>query len=462
MPKHLVHDTPSVEPRQISRWLDESWESEVVAGLPPMLETQAKDLGALVRKRKLVRASDLLRAVLAYVLGMSSFRRLGAWGVLIGLADLSDTAWRKRLWQASAWLLWLLGELLAAPAATWMQDKGRRRVLLIDATRLKQVGGTGDDWRLHSAYELSAGRFSQVSVTDRHQAEQLAHVGLQPGDIAVADQGYGYRRSVALADQQQADVVLRVYPATFPVEEVDGTPIDVFAWLRGKGVGLRSRVVWCAYAGQRFALRLIATALPPQAAQAARTRKRQKAKKQGRTLSAETLLAAGWVVLITTLPPAQWSDEEVLALYRARWQVELLFKRLKQFLHCACIQAKTRKTIEATIRAYLVAWVLQENEATGLRSMLTEIASPSDSAEVCSQLSLWRLEALCVDTLRQQVQGHWTRARLRACLPRLGRFFCESPRRRLLQEGQMRSWLQHKLAPTPYLPACTLQEALAC
>jgi len=36
------------------------------------------------------------------------------------------------------------------------------RVLLVDASRLRQPGGTGDDWRLHLAYDLPAGRMSEV------------------------------------------------------------------------------------------------------------------------------------------------------------------------------------------------------------------------------------------------------------------------------------------------------------
>jgi hypothetical protein len=35
--------------------------------------------------------------------------------------------------------------------------------------------GTGDDVRLHSAYDLSAGHLVHVEVTDRHSAEGLLH-----------------------------------------------------------------------------------------------------------------------------------------------------------------------------------------------------------------------------------------------------------------------------------------------
>lgn len=35
----------------------------------------------------------------------TSFRRLGVWAVLVKVATISETAWRKRLLKASAWLL---------------------------------------------------------------------------------------------------------------------------------------------------------------------------------------------------------------------------------------------------------------------------------------------------------------------------------------------------------------------
>jgi len=48
-------------------------------------------------------------------------------------------------------LLWLLCELLAVTAAPAdsQPTSSVPRILLIDATRLKQPGGTGDDWRVH-------------------------------------------------------------------------------------------------------------------------------------------------------------------------------------------------------------------------------------------------------------------------------------------------------------------------
>ena len=53
-------------------------------------------------------------------------------------------------------------------------------------------------------------------------AKVWAPLRSQPGDIAVADNGYGYRTSIATAVRQQADVVLRITPATFPLVTAAG------------------------------------------------------------------------------------------------------------------------------------------------------------------------------------------------------------------------------------------------
>jgi hypothetical protein len=235
------------------------------------------------------------------VLGALSIRRLGAWAMLIGLADLSEAAWRKRLRTCNAWLLWVLSALVAVPKTPAMPAAHPRgRVLLVEASTLRQPGGTGDDGRWHLAYDFTAGRLGQVMVTDAHTGEQLAHYRLQPGDIVVADNGYGSRRRVAEAVQQQAHVGLRITPTTFPLATATGHPFDVLRWLRQREGVTREWHGWCRWAGHPYRVRLLAAKLPPEAAAAARRRKRCTAQKHGRTPTAATVLMAAWLLVVTT------------------------------------------------------------------------------------------------------------------------------------------------------------------
>jgi hypothetical protein len=437
---------------QASKLIDKEWDEQVRTQLPRDAEEQAFRLRAFVRCREIESVGDLLRGLLAYVLCVHSFRQLGSWAVLLGIANISDTAWRKRLKQANAWLLWLLAAMLSGPQVSSEQttSSGMGRIILVDATRIKEVGGTGDDWRVHSAYDLRASCLIQVHITDQHTAESLQHFHLQPFDLLIADRGYGYRKNIAYAYQQRAYVILRFAPSTCPLLDQRLQPLDIVKWLKQVKRGTHCRNAWCIHEDKKYHVRIIASALPPEKAAEARKKREQEAKKKGKQLQPDTLFLVGWMLLITNLPKRPWSYKRIIQLYRARWQIELLFKRMKQMMHMHVTRSKTPQGCESSLLAWLVLWALQEQEAHEARNILHHVhqclTSPAlDMPD--AELSPWLLTAICLQTLLTTIQGHWTRSRLDLCLPYLQRFLYGSPRKRRLQSHQVCALLD-KLAPT--------------
>ena len=255
----------------------------------------------------------------------------------------------------------------------------------------------------------------------------------------MADRGYGYRRSVALAVHQQADVVLRIHPATLPLETDAGQPCAVLRWLRQRGATARDWHGWCRWQGQRSRVRLVAVQREPAPARKARRRKRRKAQKAGRTSTAPTLAVAGGILVLTPLAAATWSPTDVWFLSRARWQVELGFQRMTQLLRLHPIRSTNLTSVAATVRALLIAWALHEATVASVRALV-----PTSTAMDATPLSSWLLPGLGLETVRQQVQGMWSAARLRACLPQLRRFLVSGPRRRKHQESYVRAWLAQR------------------
>ncbi len=120
---------------------------------------------------------------------------------------------------------------------------------------------------------------------------------------------------------------------------------------------------------------------------------------------------------------------------------------MKQQLHCAHLRCRTPEMVQAEVRAYLLAWVLQEEEAASLREVLSQVQAtgPEDlSAWEDRPLSGWMLTSVCLDTLRVQVLGPWSAAQVRACAPDLQRYLRSSPRTRKHQETTIRRWLAIK------------------
>src|SRR5689334_16451079 len=337
------HHIASDRRRQSTATPADSWSSELLPRLPAHHASQARTLKAFQRKRAFEQPSDLLRGLLLYALAPFGFRYLGAWGVLTDVADLSAAGWHDALIRSSAWLLWLIGELLvASDRPVFITQRIRGRVWVVDASMLGQVGKEGDAWRLHLGFDLIAGQIGQVHLTDRHSGERLEQYALLPGDLVLLDAGYGYRPTLATAQRLMADVLVPFTPSTCPLQTSTGQVLDVLAWLRQDGLDIRARQAWWCYDGTRGQVRIIAKRLADHQRRAAERRLLRNASQHGRAVSDMALFLCGWMLLLTTLREDSWGLEEVLWLYRARWQVELLFKRMKQLLQLRRIRSTSR------------------------------------------------------------------------------------------------------------------------
>ena len=69
----------------------------------------------------------------------------------------------------------------------------------------------------------------------------------------------------------------------------------------------------------------------------------------------------------------------MLYVYRARWQGELVGKKMTQLLRLNHIRRTHPTSVEATVRALLVAWALHDGTTARLRTLLSATATP-DSA----------------------------------------------------------------------------------
>ena len=176
------------------------------------------------------------------------------------------------------------------------------------------------------------------------------------------DRGYANPPGVAATRKRGAHVIVRYNRGTLPVYDKKGNRVDVMALLRNtldREQPHQLRVT--VHSGdERIAGRLCWLRLPEdKAAEACRRAIRDA---EG-TCDADSLDAAEYVVVFTTVM-SELSAAQVLELYRARWQVELDFKRSKSIQDLDRLPNFLPETIYSWICAKLLLQVIARRIAS--------------------------------------------------------------------------------------------------
>lgn len=347
--------------------VDREW-AALLTLLPEDLEESAYQSGALLRRREVQSASALIRLAMAYAVEGKSLRQTVAWAHAAGVADMSDVALLKRLKACSRWLGVVLTRMLAERTRSLSRRYPGLRIRLLDATTVSRRGSTGTDWRIHLGYDLGALVIDHVEVTDARGGETFARHPVGAGELVIGDAGYAHRKGIHQVASRGGFVLVRLNWQNVPLQDADGNAVDIVATLAGIPAGAVADIpVWTApdvRAGvPAVAGRLVAVRKSQQAAERARRRAIQQARKKGRTPDARTLASAEFIFVFTTLPHDLISGAEVLDLYRFRWQVELAFRRLKGILKLDKMAAQDADLCKTFLFTKLIAALLIEQLA---------------------------------------------------------------------------------------------------
>ncbi|MEN8129387.1 MAG: transposase [Pseudomonadota bacterium] len=166
--------------------------------------------------------------------------------------------------------------------------------------------------------------------------------------------------------------------------------------------------------------------MPEEQAAQARRRVRANAQQKGHTVQAKTLLMAGWVLVFTTVAPEILSTTVIAQLYRVRWQVELVIKRLKSLLDIDRLRAREGSTLASLYLhgKLLYAWAVERRA----RRRCGETGMRLDGPRQATWWRIWKLMKQEVAIMINGV-GQWDFERWEQCLAVMQ----ERPRRRTLQ-----------------------------
>jgi len=340
--------------------IEQDWDV-VTAMLPAQWQAKALELGALRRLRGFDSVETMLRVLLIHLADGCSLRETAARARAGNLADVSDVALLKRLRGCGPWFQWMAQELAAAMALPVAPDAllPGRCVRLVDGSSVCEPGATGSTWRLHYALNLHTLSCDEVHVTEATEAESLTRFAIHAGDVMMADRGFANRRGLRHVVQHNADVVLRTSLTNLPLQDRRGKPLAVLPLLHSLAIGQAAD--WPAWVHDDkgvIAVRVCAYKKTLAQTLAAQEAIRQQATKKRREVKPETLEAAGYVIVLTTL--MQPSAEAIMEFYRRRWQIELAFKRLKSLLQLGHLKKIDKDGARAWLQGKLLVACLIE------------------------------------------------------------------------------------------------------
>jgi hypothetical protein len=342
--------------------LAEEW-SVIAQFLPDGWQKLARSTGALKRARQVRSADVLLRLAFLYAASGLSLQQAAARATTAGLARISSVALMKRMRRAGPWLRELAEGVFASSARMPSLEAvpAERRLRIVDATHVRVSGSSGTDWRLHYVLRLPTLTCDFAEVTDARGGETYMRVPVAPGDIILGDRGYCHREGVAHVLEHGGDVVVRLNANSFPLQDAAGEAVDLLAAMRSiEGHTPREWAVCFRANDREYAARLCAVRKTASAAQLSKERLLKAARKKGKAVQEKTLELAEYIFVLATPGLDDLTAEQVLELYRVRWQVELGFKRLKSLFDAGSAPNRDPEAVRSWIYAKLLAVLLIE------------------------------------------------------------------------------------------------------
>ena len=260
----------------------------------------------------------------------------------LSLASLSNVALLKRVRKSTPWLESILARMISTqstPPPASALTRGRL-IRIVDATvvakaRLadRKAGGV---WRVHAVFDMDGvtERFSVFELTDEREGERLDRATVVAGEIRIGDRAYLQPDRIAAILKADGDVLIRAPWNGARWVDAGGASFDLIATLmKSKTHGYIDQPIWIkGTANTPIPLRLVAIRKPEAAIAETRAKLEAEARSARRELQPETLVAAAWVILITSLDAKEFPTDDIGELYKIRWRIEIAFKHLKSGL----------------------------------------------------------------------------------------------------------------------------------
>jgi hypothetical protein len=328
--------------------MDKAWE-ELKKYLPDGWEAKAKELKALVRRREIKTADELLALNLLHVKDGGSFQASSSLMKLTAGKSLDKNAVYCRIKSSWRWLRWMAEGVCQKQGITIPKPEflGTKRVKLIDASDISLKGSRKSDYRLHYNFDLFEFQCQSIEMTEIKEGEKLTRYEISQNDIVIGDRIYGTIAGIEHVTAGQGSYILRLKSKAFNLYNSQNERIELLPYLC-RLTTYESAEIRCFYKLQSGELRPIRIVAMKKDEQAINNNLRKMAetarRKQQKPAHAETVLLNEYIILATNL---DYTNEQILELYRVRWQIEKVFHRLKSLFDFGEIPNKNKDSVLA-------------------------------------------------------------------------------------------------------------------
>jgi hypothetical protein len=342
--------------------VSEDWET-LVSFLPDGWRQEAKNKGALLRCRAIKDAETLLHILMIHLAQGYSLKETEVRVKQAGLANISSVGIFKRMKVSGEWLRWMAEELMKRNIEIPKRVNENLRVRLVDGTTVSEPGSTGSNWRIHYSLQLKPLLCDYFKVTDNHVGETFKLVPIEKGDLLVGDRAYSSAKGVAHVLDNGGEVLVRMRVNSFVLRSANQKGFKLLSRLKSLRVGCVGE--WFVHiVGENTRMipgRICALRRSKAATEIELKRIRRNNMRHGKTTGPKALEIAKYSCIFTTVDQSFLSATDVMELYRARWQVELAFKRMKSLLNFGHLPKHDEESAKAWLFGKLLIGLLADN-----------------------------------------------------------------------------------------------------
>jgi len=327
----------------------------IVSLLPENWKQKFQELKVLKFGRKFSgenKESDLLRLIFMHLACGTSLRTTVAAAREAGIVDIVDVTLFNHFRKCEEFFGWCITELLRENAGISKElFRDGRSWKVADGSLIHEPGIRGSFRRIHFSMNLPQLSADQILITDVKSGESLTRFTVSPRDVFLVDRGFLRFTGIKHVITNGGDVIGRFSPSALPLfQSGTNSAFPLMTRLRALKYGeVGDWKVDTRVGKECIHGRICAIKQTPQCRSAEEARVREHAKRNNHQIADRTIAFCGYLLVFTTIPDEIYSGSFIIKAYQARWQIELLFKRLKTLLELG----QLHKYDPVSIRTYL-------------------------------------------------------------------------------------------------------------